>query len=517
MPRTPRRPTDPAWMGPYRLLDRLGEGGMGTVFLGLAPDGRAVAVKVLRDGVSDPLARRRFREEVEALRRVRGRHLVEVLDADVEAETPYLVTRFVPGARLDERVTSAGPLPPGELLQLACGLADALTVLHDAGLVHRDLSPANVLLLDGQPQVIDLGLATAAEAAGLTRSLQLVGTPGYTAPEQILDAAQGAAVDIHGWGATVAFAGTGRPPYGTGRPDVVLYRIVHDPPDLDGLPAPLDVLVAEALDADPRRRPTAHALLGRLADIAQLVTVPLARTAAEHSSHQSPSDDEQPPEAGSPTSTLSSLQAPAVSDPGPDPDSAAPISRSPVRRAQSVVVAALSVLAVAALTLAAPVAGGVLVVLLLSGLRAVARAGERLRGRRDRRGVRRRDATLAAVGTPWHLLRGLLETAGSLPLLLVVAGPFAGLVWLLDPELSGGSLDRPELTAATAAALCVLTALCTGRHRHSRRLLARTLVRLTPGPLSSGALLLVLIAVVGLLVATAEGSSPSLWPLAARR
>jgi serine/threonine protein kinase len=178
VPIAPLRPGDPVVVGPHRLLGRLGQGGMGTVFLGVSPDERAVAVKVLRDAVGDPDARRRFRHELEALRRVRGPHLVEVLDADVEAEMPYLVTRFVPGQRLDELVATAGPLDGDALHGLARGIADALTTLHRAGVVHRDLTPGNVLVLDGSPQVIDLGLATAADVTAMTRSGLVIGTPG---------------------------------------------------------------------------------------------------------------------------------------------------------------------------------------------------------------------------------------------------------------------------------------------------------------------------------------------------
>ncbi|CAN5199457.1 hypothetical protein BH24ACT10_BH24ACT10_12460 [soil metagenome] len=226
MPVSPLRPGDPAVVGPHRLLGRLGQGGMGTVYLGVAPDDRAVAIKVLRDNplhtVGDPDGRRRFRHELAALRRVRGPHLVEVLDADIDADQPYLVTRFVPGRRLDELVAEDGPLQGDALRQLARGVADAITTLHAAGVVHRDLTPGNVLVLDGSPQIIDLGLATAADVTALTRTGLLVGTAGYLAPEQVTGHEVTAAADVHAWGATVALADTGRPPYGTGRPEAVL-------------------------------------------------------------------------------------------------------------------------------------------------------------------------------------------------------------------------------------------------------------------------------------------------------
>ena len=283
MPVTPLRPADPEVVGPHRLLGRLGQGGMGTVYLGVSPDERAVAVKVLRDsplaGPGDGDARRRFRQELEVLRRVRGPHLVEVLDADVDADLPYLVTRFVPGRRLDDLVAESGPLDDDALRLLARGVADALTTLHKAGVVHRDLTPGNVLVLDGSPQVIDLGLAVAADITAQTRTGLVVGTPGYLAPEQVTGREVGPAVDVHAWGATVALAGTGRPPFGTGRPEAVLYRIVHEEPDLDGLPADLADLVEQAMSADPADRPTAVQLLSRLggASSAETVVVHLPR------------------------------------------------------------------------------------------------------------------------------------------------------------------------------------------------------------------------------------------------
>ncbi len=265
MPLTPLLLGDPGALGPYRLLGRLGQGGMGTVFLGLGDDERAVAVKVLREGPADLDGRQRFRRELEALQRVRGAHLVDVLGGDVEAETPWIVTRFVPGRRLDEEVDGGGPLDEPGVRRLADGLAEGLHALHRAGVVHRDLTPGNVLMVDGEPQVIDLGLAVVTDVTGLTRTGVLLGTAGYLAPEQVLGHATTPAVDVHAWGAVVAYAATGRPPYGTGRPDAVLYRVVHEAPDLDGVPRALRPLVGAALDKDPARRPRPKELGAALA------------------------------------------------------------------------------------------------------------------------------------------------------------------------------------------------------------------------------------------------------------
>ena len=537
MPVTPLRPSDPVQVGPHRLLGRLGQGGMGTVFLGVSPDERAVAVKVLRDGFADPDARRRFRHELEALRRVRGPHLVEVLDADVEADTPYLVTRFVPGTRLDDLVTRGGPLPTADLRSVARGLADALTTLHAAGVVHRDLTPGNVLVVDGQPHVIDLGLATAADVTALTRSGLVIGTPGYLAPEQVTGSLVTPAVDVHAWGATVALAGTGRPPYGTGRPEAVLYRIVHGEPDLDGLPAEVAALVAAAMDPDPLARPAARELLARLGGStdAEPVTVHLPRDAdattllAQATRSYTAPVRELAAATSGPRATAPAYDPP-YDEPPYDPyersydegwdedepllpydDGPPPPRTHPARALQvgATSVAALGV--VGATTLVAPVVGAVAALLLLVALRATGRGSERLRDRRDRRGGRRRDPVVTALGAPWHLVVGLVDTLASLPLLVAAGGVPAGLVWLLEPNVTG--LERPELTAATGVVVGLLAGLCRRVHRRSRRMLRSALLTLTPGTSSAVMVLVAVTAVAVVLLAAAEGSAPSWFPL----
>ncbi|MBB2913917.1 putative Ser/Thr protein kinase [Streptosporangium becharense] len=252
-------------LGPYRLLSRLGAGGFGEVHLGLDPEGRTVAVKILHPHVAaDETALTRLAREVETMRRVRGRHVAEVLDASLAGERPYLVTRYVQGRALSTVVAAGGPLPGGGLVRVARGLAEALVAIHAAGVVHRDLKPANVILTDGEPVVIDFGIACALDSPSVTASGAVLGTPGYLAPEVLEDTGSGPASDVFSFGATVAFAATGRHPYGTGPASAVGYRVVHHAPDLDGVPEGLEPLLRECLLRDPAERPDAAALLARL-------------------------------------------------------------------------------------------------------------------------------------------------------------------------------------------------------------------------------------------------------------
>jgi predicted Ser/Thr protein kinase len=243
-------------LGPYRLLERLGEGGMGVVYLATDPNQRKVAVKALRPVIAaDPNARRRLAREVETMRRVRSPFVAEVLDADVTSDPPYIVTRYVHGRTLEEIVSQSGPVPGPQLARVASGLALALAAVHAAGVVHRDLKPGNVMLTNGEPVVIDFGIAQVPDSTRLTQTGMFMGTPGYLAPEVIEGKPSGPASDVHSWGATVAFAATGRPPFGTGAFETIFYRIINGQPDLDGFPAPLLSIVGQALSRDPARRP----------------------------------------------------------------------------------------------------------------------------------------------------------------------------------------------------------------------------------------------------------------------
>jgi serine/threonine protein kinase len=252
-------------LGPYRLVSRLGEGGMGVVHLGLDPHGRAVAIKVLRPHVAyDPEARWRLEREVDTLTRIRSDRVAAVIDSEIAGDRPYLVTRYVAGPSLDDVVTDEGPLSPDQLVLLGRGLAEALEAIHAVGVVHRDLKPGNVLLEDGEPVVIDFGIAHIADDVRLTSSGLVMGTPGYLSPEVIGGSPVTQATDWWGWAATLAFAASGRPPFGRGPMDVVLGRVNRGETDLTGVDGRLSPLLAAALSPDPARRPPTGAVVAAL-------------------------------------------------------------------------------------------------------------------------------------------------------------------------------------------------------------------------------------------------------------
>jgi predicted Ser/Thr protein kinase len=278
----PLRPRDPRRLGEYELVGRLGEGGMGTVYLARTPAGTLVAVKVVRaDLAPDDEFRRRFRSEVNRVRQVPPFCTAEVLDADPDHETPYLVVEYVDGPSLADVVQERGPLTASHLHSVAIGVATALSAIHGAGVIHRDLKPRNVLLAPGSPKVIDFGIARALEAtSGHTSTNQMVGTVAYMAPERF-GSEPGAtltpAADIFAWGGVVAFAGTGRTPFRADSPPATAARILTQPPDLSGLTGQLRDLVAYALEKDPAQRPDARELLDLLVTGPQR---PAATTAA---------------------------------------------------------------------------------------------------------------------------------------------------------------------------------------------------------------------------------------------
>ncbi|MEU4832695.1 protein kinase [Streptosporangium sp. NPDC023615] len=267
-------------VGPYTLLERLGRGGMGEVYLASGRRGDSVALKVLHDMVDAGFeARIRLEREVRALRRVESPYVARVVDADLEGERPYLVMEYIEGETLLERVRRAGPLEGGGLLTLAHGLATALSIIHAAGVVHRDLKPANVLVgEDDEPVLIDFGIAHVLDATRLTLTGTFLGTPGYAAPELFADEPVGEPADVHAWAATVAFAATGRPTFGRGTVEAQMYAILNGQADLEGVPAALLPLIRAALHREPAKRPTAALLCGRLGRLVRTAPPPPSRT-----------------------------------------------------------------------------------------------------------------------------------------------------------------------------------------------------------------------------------------------
>ncbi|MEV4706357.1 protein kinase domain-containing protein [Actinoplanes sp. NPDC049316] len=260
---------DLAEVGPYRILGRLGEGGMGTVYLAADPRGREVAVKVVRPELAlDDRFRRRFRSEVNRARQVPPFCTAEVLDADPYHDPPYLVVEYIDGPSLSEVVQRQGPLSRTTLHSVAVGIATALTAIHGAGVVHRDLKPGNVLFGLGGIKVIDFGIARALEPTSMhTRTNQMVGTVSYMAPERFEHESVsrvGTPTDVFAWGAVVAYAGTGRTPFGAESPAATAVRIMTSPPELSGLDEPMRGLVERALAKDPAERPGTRELLDEL-------------------------------------------------------------------------------------------------------------------------------------------------------------------------------------------------------------------------------------------------------------
>ncbi|UED88398.1 serine/threonine protein kinase [Streptomyces profundus] len=315
-------------MGRYRITARLGAGGMGRVYLGHSPGGRLVAVKVVRPELADdPGFRRRFVQEVKAARRVNGFFTAAVVDADPEGAPPWLATAYVPGLALDEAVAAHGPWPAASVRALGAGLAEALEAIHAARLVHRDLKPSNVLLASDGPRVVDFGISVAAEATALTRTGTVLGTPGFMAPEQLLDRPVTPATDVFALGAVLTHVATGTGPFGTGSAQSLNFRIAYEAPDLSRLPSPGLEFIARCLAKEPTQRPTVPALLDELALSAPesgAATAPWIPDAVARALPAAGSVPERP------TATATAPDLPRQPAPAPAPSS--PPSPSPAAR-----------------------------------------------------------------------------------------------------------------------------------------------------------------------------------------
>ncbi len=270
---------DPRVIGEYRLRGRIGSGGMGRVYLGLSPAGRAVAIKVVQPNLAqDTEFLRRFQQEVALAKAVSGIYTAPVVASGLEEDPPWLATAFVPGPSLAQVVTDHGPLSEASLWPLLGGLVEALAAIHACGVVHRDLKPANVLLATDGPRVIDFGISRAADGISLTATGVVFGTPGYVSPEQAEGKPSGPASDMFALGCVIAYAARGLGPFGVGTAASILYRVVHSAPDLDpipagpgtpavpGVPGRLREVLAACLAKDPTERPTPQSLSGVIAE-----------------------------------------------------------------------------------------------------------------------------------------------------------------------------------------------------------------------------------------------------------
>lgn len=330
-------------IGRYVIEHKLGEGGMGTVYLARSRGGRAVAVKVARPELAaDPSFRARFRAEVAAARQVGGFHTAQVVDADPDAEAPWLATAYIPGPTLSALVTAEGPMDEGRLRALGAALAEALEAIHACGLVHRDLKPGNIVMAPDGPRVLDFGIARAVESTRLTATGSAFGTPGYLAPEQALGDEVTGAADVFALGAVLVAAAGGRP-FGDGTPMGLMYRAVHEDPDLASVPEALRGLVGRCLAKNPAERPTPEEILDALGegvrDAVGTVPPPTAVDAPATPQHPTPAGfgpphDSIPPSYGPPQGLIPSTPVPpqtAVPSPyaAPHPHASVPSPYAP--------------------------------------------------------------------------------------------------------------------------------------------------------------------------------------------
>ncbi len=564
----------PGTLGPYRLQDRLGEGGMGVVHLARDREGRPVAVKVLHplgtDGVN---ARRRLAREVETMRRVRSPYVAEVLDADVTGEYPYIVTRFVVGPTLDEMIRGRGPLSGQGLRRLAYGMAEALTAIHAAGVVHRDLKPGNVMLTDDRPIVIDFGIAQTRDATRLTQTGLVMGTPGYLAPEVIEGQPSSPASDVHSWGSTMAFAATGHLPFGGGSYETIFYRIVSGRADLTGVPAPLVPLIAAALARDPSHRPSASWLSAQASALDMSAVVgsgpaptatytgspfPLSRpagagesrppyapaasaSAVPYAASRAPEAPKAPKQAARDVADLlppvnyAPSQPPARPDKSqkrnkPQPSPAWPASAGdyqdqagpwgpqgprpavpgPRPQARPNTMAGLALMVAAvALTVVLPVAGLLASLIVITLLRAADRAQSKLAVRRSVRGPQASDLLVVLVTAPLTVARALLTEVLMAPLAVIVGAAAYGLAVVFTH-----SMNVPRAGAYAAAAVVAWYGLGPGSGR-PRRQLNRMAGAVARTPASAAVIAVAVWALAVAAIMFASSQTPYYWPAVA--
>jgi Protein kinase domain/Concanavalin A-like lectin/glucanases superfamily len=338
---------DPVQIGQYRLRSLLGVGGMGRVYLAATPAGRPLALKVVRPELThDQEFRARFRQEIQAARRVRGLYTAELVDADPDADPPWLATAYVAGPSLKEYVDENGPLSEGEAFRLIAGVAEALQAIHAANVVHRDLKPSNVVLGPDGPRVIDFGIARALEvdATALTSTGESVGSPQFMAPEQLLDHPVTPMIDVFALGSVAAYAVLGRAPFGRGMPNAVFYRVIHEAPDLNGCPPRLLTLIERCLAKQAADRPQLGQILRFCLENAD--------AGADSTPTQPAAYRQSAPMTRQPHGTATAVQVDPLPPPaatGPGRRHRRPANRRP-RRAVLLATGALAVAAAAAVT-----------------------------------------------------------------------------------------------------------------------------------------------------------------------
>ena len=397
-------------VGDYTLLSVLGEGGMGIVHLARhEPTGQRVALKVLRPQVvGDEEGRRRLDREVGSLQRVRSRWVAEIIDADPWGPVPYVVMRYVPGRSLHDEIADEGPIRGRDLQWFARCLIDAVAAVHDGGVLHRDVKPSNVIMEGRTPVLIDFGLARVADDPRITHTGWLLGTPGYLPPEILHGDDAAPASDVHSWAATVAFAATGRPPYGRGPSAAIMDRARRGEHDLAGIEPGLREVLDLALSPDPARRPTVAQLQAWFRDPALSLAAPEPGLDDEGApltaplswrSDEADGDRDDRDEDGADRTLIAA-----------DPTLMEAPRESRVLRLRRTVLWLLLVVLAGAGAVAAPVPTLGVLLAVTTVLRGLSLAGSEHDSRRELRGARWHDGPRLVIGTPWHLLRSLPST-----------------------------------------------------------------------------------------------------------
>lgn len=488
-------------VGDYTLLGVLGEGGMGIVHLARhEPSGQRVAVKVLRPQiVGDEEGRRRLAREVASLRRVRSRWVAEILDADPWGPVPYVVMRYVPGRSLHDEIAEAGPIHGRDLQWFARCLIDAVAAVHAGGVLHRDIKPSNVIMEGRTPVLIDFGLARVADDPKITHTGWLLGTPGYLPPEILRGDDAMPATDVHSWAATVAFAATGRPPYGRGPSAAIMDRARRGEHDLDGIEPGLRAVLDVALAPDAARRPTVAQLHAWFRDPS------LSLAGAGTTEHAT---DPQGAPYTAPLAFHPEDDGEGLAEDHPqyaDPTLIEPLREDAATRLRRTGLWLLMALLAGLGFAAAPVPAAVVLVALVAVLRGLSVAGSVHAERRQLRGARWHDKPRLVIGTPWHLFRSVPSTV----VLVLWAGGLAVAAALLCYAVSAAA-GVTLFVCGTVLAIMLATGPGAGRVRRPARRILTLLSRGTAG-WGVTAILLVAAGIYLLLRIQGSGTDWSPW------